>query len=266
MKLSVSNIALKKNLDYVLNFFERENCSGIEIAPDLVWENPTKTSFFERKSVLKKIKGKNLEITGFHSLLFQKDECQMFGDKEFRKIFLDYLKNIMQLCADVEGKQVVYGSPKSRELQKKSLDEARKISLDIFDELSQFGKDLNVYFCIEPLDKIECEFINNYREAIELVKKINNDFFKINFDTKTLFYSQENLDELKKNFDYFVHFQISEKGLKPICYSDQDHNKINRFLRENCYNKFLSIEMIDTGNEEDLKKSISYVKKHYELK
>ncbi len=265
MKLAASNIALKKNLEYVLSFYEKNGCSGIEIAPDLILENPTKSKLQERKSILKLIKDNNLSVTGLHSLLFQKRECLLFGNNDSRLNFINYLKDIMELCADLEGKQVVFGSPFSRKLFGKSIEEARKISHEVFDELSEFGKKIDVYFCIEPLDKIECEFINNYKEAIELADKINNKYFKINFDTKTLYYSKENLDELNSKFNYFYHFQISEEDLMPIYLGKNDHDKINSFIRQNNYDKFISIEMVDTGNEEDLEKSFKFVKEKYKL-
>ena len=265
MKLSFSNIALKKNLDFLLDFAVYNGCDGLEMAPDLVIDRPTKSSFHQRQNILKKIKKKNLEVTGLHSLLFQKDDCELFDTRDKRKNLIIYLKEIMQFCADLGGKQVVYGSPKSRKLNKLNHLEAKEISLDVFKELSEFGKSVNVYFCIEPLDKIECEFINTYKEAIELTKTINSNYFKINFDTKTFFYTKENLIELEKNFDYYYHFQISDEELKPIYLSKNNHNEINSFIRRNNYDKFISIEMIDTGNNEDLVKSIKFVKEKYNL-
>ncbi len=265
MKLSFSNIALKKNFDYLLDFLVKNNCDGIELAPDLVINSPTSSTSAERKIILEKIKKRGLSVTGLHSLLFNKNECQLFDDQEKRKNFVNYLKKIMLFCADLEGKQVVYGSPKSRQLFGTKEEEAKKISLDIFKELSDFGKKVNVYFCIEPLDKIECEFINTYKEAIEITKKVNSEFFKINFDTKTFFYTKENLHEFDKNFDMFYHFQISDEKLMPIYLSKNNHTEVYDFIKRNHYDKFISIEMIDTGNEQDLVKSIKYVKKKYNL-
>jgi len=265
MKLSVSNIALKKDFDYVLSFLNKHDCKGIELAPDLVLEAPTKSSLFERQAALKKIKKYNLEVTGLHSLLFQKNECLLFSDVNSRKKLINYLKDIMKFCSDLEGKQVVYGSPKSRKLFDTSTEEANKICIDVFEELSNFGESINVNFCIEPLDKIECEFINTYKEAIELAKKIKSKFFKINFDTKTFFYTKEDLNTFNSYFSYFYHFQISEKELKPIHLGENSHDEINSFIRKNNYDKFISIEMVDTGNQEDLEKSINFVKEKYKI-
>ena len=131
--------------------------------------------------------------------------------------------------------------------------------------MSDFGKKINVYFCIEPLDKIECEFINTYEEAIDVTKKVDSEFFKINFDTKTFFYTKENLHEFDKNFEMFYHFQISNEKLMPIHFSKKNHSDVYDFVKRNNYDKFISIEMVDTGNEEDLVKSIKYVREKYRL-
>ena len=58
MKLSFSNIALKKNLDFLLDFAVYNGCDGLEMAPDLVIDRPTKSSFHQRQNILKKIKKK----------------------------------------------------------------------------------------------------------------------------------------------------------------------------------------------------------------
>ena len=55
MKLSFSNIALKKNFDYLLDFLVKNNCDGIELAPDLVINSPTTSTSAERKIILEKI-------------------------------------------------------------------------------------------------------------------------------------------------------------------------------------------------------------------
>ncbi len=265
MKLSFSNIALKKDFDYVLEFLVKNQCDGIELAPDLVIDSPTSSNISDRKKILEKIKKKGLSVTGLHSLLFQKDDCQLFYNLQYRKNLVKYLKDIMNFCADLEGKQVVYGSPKSRKLFNLDDKEARKISIDIFKELSEFGKEIDIYFCIEPLDKIECEFINTYQEAIEIAKLVNSSFFKINFDTKTFFYTKENLQNFDKDFDLFYHFQISDENLMPLHLSKKNHSEINNFIRRNNYNKYISIEMVDTGNEQDLIDSIKFVKNKYNL-
>jgi len=265
MKLSFSNIALKKNFDYILDFLVKNECDGIELAPDLVIDSPTNSSFSVRKAISNKIKKKGLSVTGLHSLLFQKNDCQLFYNNEKRKNLLEYLKKIMIFCADLGGKQVVYGSPKSRKLFKIGYKEAKKISIDIFKELSEFGKEIGVYFCIEPLDKIECEFINTYQEAIEIAKEVDSNFFKINFDTKTFFYTKENLQDFDEKFDLFYHFQISDENLMPLHLSKKNHSEINNFIRRNHYDKYISIEMVDTGNEQDLIESIKFVKQKYNL-
>ena len=76
--------------------------------------------------------------------------------------------------------------------------------------------------------------------------------------------NNQNID-LNENFDYFTHFQISDDKLLPIYTSKNNHNEINSFLRRNKYDKFISIEMVDTGKVEDLVKSIKYVKEKYSL-
>ena len=45
MKISISNIAWDRNLfPYFLDFIKSKGCSGVEIAPSCVWDEPIKSS------------------------------------------------------------------------------------------------------------------------------------------------------------------------------------------------------------------------------
>ena len=61
MKISVSNIAWgKESLIYFLNYIRKLGCSGVEIAPSIIWPEPIKSSKSERTSFINSIKKADL--------------------------------------------------------------------------------------------------------------------------------------------------------------------------------------------------------------
>ena len=73
MKISVSNIAWdNKSSPYYLKYIRELGCSGVEIAPSVVWPEPIKSTKQERVKFLNSVRNSDLEIVGFHSLLYHR--------------------------------------------------------------------------------------------------------------------------------------------------------------------------------------------------
>ena len=71
MKISVSNIAWHDGkLENFLQLLESEKCHGVEIAPSKIWNNLSDIKVEQINSFNSLIKKYNLELVGFHSLLF----------------------------------------------------------------------------------------------------------------------------------------------------------------------------------------------------
>ena len=92
MKISVSNIAWdNKFLLFFLDFIKNLGCSGVEIAPSCIWPEPVECSKTEKINFLKSVKNAGLELVGFHSLLFNRPDLQLFLNN-----LLFFLENYQQ--------------------------------------------------------------------------------------------------------------------------------------------------------------------------
>ena len=119
MKISVSNIAWyqdPKKFTNFLEFLSNLNCDGVELAPSAIWTEPIDSSKQDRDSLKREIANFNLNFLGFHSLLFSKPELKLFENQFLRKETKNYIFNLINLCSDLEGTILVYGSPRSRQL------------------------------------------------------------------------------------------------------------------------------------------------------
>ena len=267
MKISVSNIAWHDGkLENFLQLLESEKCHGVEIAPSKIWNNLSDIKVEQINSFNSLIKKYNLELVGFHSLLYGMPELKIFTDEESRIKTKNFLFNLIELCSKLRGNQLIFGSPKNRETYDLPKKEVEKISHDFFIEIANHSKKNNVYFCIEPLGKDETNFINSVSEGGEFVKDLNHSNFRLLLDTKAIFFSQENpLIVLDKYQKYIQHIHVSDQDLKEPGTINKNHSDIAKAIKNISYNKFLSLEMRRVSGDEvnSIKRSIKFIKKNY---
>jgi len=176
------------------------------------------------------------------------------------------LCKLIKLCADLGGKQLVFGSPKNRKLHGRKYSECLNQAMDDLFQISEYGKRYNVFFCIEPLGPDETDFIQSIEEGGNIVNKVNHPFFRLHLDTKALFSTKENPNEVVSKFKNIIqHVHIGDKNLKEPGSTNNAHRAIGNALNKNNYSNYLSIEMRKPANEvkKVIKRSILYVKKNY---
>ena len=117
MKLSISNIAWDTlNDEKIYSMMEKYGFKGLEIAPTKVMgENPYE-KLEEAKIWKEEIKKKyNLEISSMQSIWFGKTE-NLFDSKKEEKVLMDYTKKAIDFANVIECKNLVFGSPKNRNI------------------------------------------------------------------------------------------------------------------------------------------------------
>jgi hypothetical protein len=83
--------------------------------------------------------------------------------------------------------------------------------------------------------------------------------FAINLDLGAMIANKENLSAVADGFDMFCHIHISEPYLKPLEHRTL-HAELCRLLKERDYQGYVSIEMGDSGDVEDIKEAAVYIK------
>ncbi len=267
MKIAISNIALDNSkLSEYLKFIKNLGCSGIELAPSIIWPEPVNASLEERKKFKKFVENQGLKIVGFHALLFSRPDLQLFKTSESRENTVKYLFQMIKLCSDLGGSQLVFGSPKNRILHNREYSECLHQAKEDFFKLAEFSKKLNIFFCIEPLGKDETEFIQSIEEGGNMVNNINHPNFKLHLDTKAIFATKENPEEKILKFKNLIqHVHIGDTNLKEPGSINQGHEKIGKALKKINYSNFLSIEIRKPENniKEVISRSINFVKENY---
>src|SRR5262249_55244395 len=140
---------------------------GVEIAPFTLAEDVRQIDSGRRKEIASIAHGEGLEVVGLHWLLVSPKGLSItISDEPIRRETSDYVKALVDFCADVGGKVMVFGSPAQRRLPDpggESVARQRFISglLPALDRAAEAG----ITICIEPLPPPEADFILNLAEA-----------------------------------------------------------------------------------------------------
>ena len=101
-------------------------------------------------------------------------------------------------------------------------------------------------------------FINNTNSAIKLIKDVNSKGFLLNLDLGTMIYNNESVKELEGNVNLINHVHISEPYLALI-EPRQIHQDLMSMLKSENYDKFISIEMKQQDDLQDIKNTMEYL-------
>ena len=257
MKLSISNIAWSKDKDEEMyKYLSKIKFSGIEIAPTRIFEENPYSRIEEAKHWKQELENKyNLEISSMQSIWFGK-QGNIFNEEEAKE-FIDYTKKAIDFASTIKCNNLVFGCPKNRIIPEgKSEDDV----IGFFKTLGDYAKERKTVVALEPNPTIYgTNFINYTNQALEFVKKVNSDGLKVNVDFGTIIENKEELDTVFSNIDFVNHIHISEPNLEPVK-EREEHKVLADNLRKLDYDKYVSIEMKNTGDMEKVRKVIEYVK------
>lgn len=265
MKFAISNIAWKNNEDEaVLKYLSEQNISNLEVAPGRLSENIFELNEKELTSILTKYKKLGFSLVSMQSLLFGAKDAHLFENKTYRDNLKKTLFKTIDMASTLKIGNLVFGSPKNRNLINLTLLEAENIAIPFFNELGDYAQEKGTIFSLEPNAKeYGTDFLTNTISTTNFIKKINNKGIGLNLDLST---AQLNKEEpkfiLNKCFDYINHIHISDPFLAPISKNMDFHQKFSKSIKEYSYQKHLSIEMKPTSEElniQNVKDSISFI-------
>ena len=257
MKLSISNIAWSVEADGVMYEMMKEmGFTGLEIAPTRIFQqNP-----YEELSAAKNWSNLLFQkyrffIPSMQSIWYGKQE-NIFGTEEEFKVLVEYTKKAVDFADTINCKSLVFGCPRNRNIPK-GADSLRGIKF--FKEIADYALSKGRIIGMEANPPIyNTNYINDTLSAIELIKMIESEGFKLNLDVGTMIHNDESIGLLKGNVGLISHVHISEPRLKPI-EKRKIHQELKELLMAENYQGFVSIEMGKIEDLSEIKKIMEYV-------
>jgi len=224
---------------------------GVEIAAfSLVKNDVGDLTAGDRRDMLAAMKDSGLSCVGLHWLLMPPPaglHCTT-PDKAVRQKSWDYVRRLIDFCADLQGPVMVFGSPKQRNAQGITVEQAVGYLTEGLRSAADHAGSRGVSILIEPLDHTQTDVVNTLAEAAKLVAAINHPAIQTMFDFHNTLDEKEPFDVLvRKYFKVIHHIHVQEMDGKYLGAGTgvKDFAKTFQTLKGLGYNKWISVEVFD---------------------
>ncbi|MCS7253386.1 MAG: sugar phosphate isomerase/epimerase family protein [Armatimonadota bacterium] len=252
-------------IEKVFKFASEVGYSGVEIAPFALAEDVRTITKAQRRQIRASAEVAGVEVVGLHWLLVKPEGLHIHHpDESVRQRTEDYLRALIEFCADIGGRIMVFGSPRQRKfLEGESQDEAWERAIRTFLNIMPDAERNKVTICIEPLSPEETDFINTVTEAIRLVEAISHPNFQLMVDVKAMLSEGRPLDQIiLEAAPYLKHVHANDANRLGPGMGETDYKPIVNALRKIGYDGFVSVEAFDftPGAETIARSSIVYLR------
>ena len=239
---------------------------GLEVAPFTLAESAELLSAQRRAELRRSAESRGLSILGLHWLLVKPPGLHItHPDAAVRRRTSGYFCALVDLCADLGGRVMVVGSPKQRSLLPGvSRQQAMAHAREVFAPCLERAASRDVTLAFEPLGPQETDFINTVAEAMELMRFIGHERFRINLDVKAMASEGRPIPQIIRSAKgYVAHVQVNDTNLLGPGMGPTPYEPIIAALREIGYDGWLSVETFDfrPGPERIARESIEYLKR-----
>jgi sugar phosphate isomerase/epimerase len=221
--------------------------AGIEISPFTLAENVDQIAPARRRELRDIIRSEGLQFAGLHWLLVTPAGLHATtADKSVRDKTWEYVKKLVDLCADLGKGIMVFGSPKQRGTQGNTLAEAIGNFQTGLASVAPHAGERGCTILIEPLPSKDTDVINTLEQAVQMVKAINHPAIQTMFDFHNTTDEKEPSDVLvKRYFAYIRHVHVNEMDGRYPGSGSLDFLPVFRALRDSKYSRWVSLEVFD---------------------
>jgi sugar phosphate isomerase/epimerase len=153
------------------------------------------------------------------------------------------LRASVDLCAELGGSYLVHGSPAQRRVAR-SGDAARAEEAWIL--AAEQAATAKVTYCLEPLARPDCNFVNTLAEAADVVRRLANPALRIMVDTlaASLMEPEPVADAIRRWMPsgLLTHVQFNDRNRRGPGQGDDRFAPIVRALRETAYGGWIAME------------------------
>lgn len=221
---------------------------GVEIAPFTLAKLAGDVTDRQRKSIRKAALSAGLEVVGLHWLLAQTEGFHInHPDKSVRERTARYLVELANLCGDLGGEIMVFGSPKQRNVcEGLTRDQAWGYAVETFYRVVPALEERGITLCLEPLAPEETDFLNTAAEAANMVREVGSTSFRLLLDVKAMSSESVAIPELiRTHAGILRHLHANDANKRGPGFGDTDFRPIAAALKEIDFGGWVSVEVFD---------------------
>lgn len=182
MRLSLCNEVIRElSFDRQCALATSLGYAGLEIAPFTFGEDAWRMPAAKRAEIRRACADAGIAVSGLHWLLAAPAGLSITSaDYKVWQKSVDVLCGSIDLCAELGGSYLVHGSPAQRRVD--SVDDAKRAE-EAWTLAADQARKAQVTYCLEPLARPDCTYINTLAEAAEVVRRLDNPAFMTMIDT-----------------------------------------------------------------------------------
>ncbi len=240
--------------------------TGIEIAPFTLAARAGDVSHRDRSELRRLATKSGLEIIGLHWLLAKTEGFHLTSlDADVRHRTAKYLAELTQLCGDLGGTLMVFGSPMQRNLDDGTTrEQGMARAAAVIEAVLPVLEAQSVVLALEPLGPQETNFLRTAAETMELIDRVASPQVKLHLDCKAMASeSTPIIDLIRENKEPLVHFHANDPNRQGPGFGSLDFVPIFGALKEVGYDGWVSVEVFDytPGIERLARESIEYMRR-----
>ena len=245
MKLSLCNEVIRElSFDRQCDLAASLGYRGLEIAlftfGDDAWCMPAK----KRGDIRNACKAAGIEVSGLHWLLAAPAGLSIAtADRAVWQKSVDVLRASIEICAELGGAYLVHGSPAQRRVN--SPDDTKRVE-DAWSLAADAARKEGVTYCLEPLARPDCNFVNTLTEASAVVQRIGNPAFRSMVDTLAASHMEPEpvADAVRRWMPtgLIAHVQLNDRNKKGPGQGEDKFAPVLQALKDTGYDRWVAME------------------------
>ena len=231
-------------------------------AIELHVSDPSKLDSNELRRILDKF-GLGISMIGTGSAYAEEGISFLNKNKNYRLLAIDRIKKHIDFFSEYDAKIVIGLIRGNLDNRDKLINSELDLFLDACKECCNYAEKTKTELLIEPINRYETNFINNVREAIDIIEKINSpclglllDTFHMNIEEKSIIRS------LEKAGNMLRHLHLSDSNRYSPGLGHLDIPKIIETIIKIGYDQYISFEILPfPTSDQSAKDSIDYIRK-----
>lgn len=161
----------------------RAGYDGLELAPITLSPEPHKLSATKQSEARRIAADNGIAITGLYCLMHAPEGMSITaGDAATRKLTLEVIGRLCDLCAALGGAYLVHGSSQYRRIDPADPAGSRARGIEAYAHAARCAAGAGVTYLVEPLRPSRTNFINTVAEAAAIVDAIGSPALKTMID------------------------------------------------------------------------------------